>query len=133
MISSFWVSFGLMLGVLAIHVMVPPLATLLRLPALPSNWIVGGVGIALGSARFWLLFIPVAQLSFAGEAGLLPDGWFGLAAFAGIGLGTLAIYMAWIASITAHRPNHRVAAVLAPLYAGVIVAETIYVHSLLPA
>jgi len=132
LISSFWVSFGLLWGVLVVHVIVPPVSHLLRLPPLPSNWIVGGVGIALGAGRFWMLFIPVARLSFAGEAGILPSGWFGLAAFACLGLITLAIYMAWISAITGERQNRRAAAILAPLYASIITAETIYVHTLLP-
>lgn len=132
MISSFWVSFGLLMGVIVVHTVVPPISTLLRLPPLPSNWIVGGVGMALGAGRFWLLLVTVSQLAFAGRAGIFPSGWFGVAVFVLLGLITLAIYMAWISAITDKRHDGRLARILAPSYLAIIVAETVYVYTLLP-
>ncbi len=133
MISTFWVSFGLLMGVLVVHTVVPPISTLLRLPPLPSNWIVGGVGMALGAGRFWLLLVTVSQLAHAGRAGIFPNGWFGMAVFVLIGLITLAIYMAWISAITGERRDRRTARILAPAYLAIILAETVYVFTLLPA
>lgn len=131
MISSFWVSFGLLMGVLAIHLLVPPASRLLRLPALPNNWIVGGLGLALGTARFWTLFIAVNALTFRGHTGLLPPGWFAHAVYTFIGLITLVIYMLWMSAITGHGPGPRLANLLAPLYTAIIVGETVYVYLLL--
>jgi hypothetical protein len=132
MISTFWVSFGLLMGVLVVHTVVPPVSTLLRLPPLPSNWIVGGVGMVLGAGRFWCLLVTVSQLAHAGRAGIFPDGWFGAAVFVLLGLITLAVYMAWISAITGERRDGRAAGILAPAYLTIIVAETVYVFTLLP-
>jgi hypothetical protein len=133
MISSFWVSFGLLMGVLAVHLLVPPASRLLRLPALPNNWIVAGIGLALGTGRFWTLFITVNALSFERHTGLLPPGWFAHAVYTFIGLITLLIYMVWMSAITGHRRSPRLATVLAPLYAAIVVGETAYVYLLLGA
>ncbi len=133
MTSSFWVSFGLLIGVLAIHLLVPPASRLLRLPALPNNWIVGGLGLALGTGRFWTLFVAVNALSFRAHTGLLPPGWFAHAVYTFIGLITLLIYMSWMSAITGERRHPRLAGVLAPIYAAIIVAETVYVYLLLGA
>jgi hypothetical protein len=133
MTSSFWVSFGLLIGVLAIHLLVPPVSRLLRLPALPNNWIVGGLGLALGTGRFWTLFVTVNALTFRGHTGLLPPGWFAHAVYTFIGLITLLIYMSWMSAITGERRHPRLAAILAPIYGAIIVAETVYVYLLLGA
>ncbi len=133
MISSFWVSFGLLIGVLAIHLLVPPASRLLRLPPLTNNWIVGGLGLALGTGRFWTLFVAVNALSFDGRTGLLPPGWFAHAVYTFIGLITLLLYMQWMSAITGHWRNRAAANVLAPLYAAIVVGETAYVYLLLRA
>ena len=132
MISTFWVSFGLLMGVLVVHTVVPPISTVLRLPPLPSNWIVGGVGMALGAGRFWLLLVTVSKLAHAGRAGIFPDGWFGPAVFVLLGLVTLAVYMAWISAITGERRGSAAPRILAPVYLTIILAETAYVYTLLP-
>lgn len=132
MISSFWVSFGLLMGVIVVHAVVPPISTLLRLPPLPSNWIVGGVGMALGAGRFWCLLVTVTALAHAGRAGIFPDGWFGPAVFVLVGLVTLAVYMTWISAITGERRDRNLPRILAPTYLAIVVAETAYVFTLLP-
>ena len=131
MISSFWVSFGLLMGVIVIHMAVPPFSTLLRLPPLPSNWITGAIGLMLGSGRFWTLFIAVNTLSFSGEASLIPTGWFGHATFTFIGLITLVIYMAWMSAVTGERRNLRTATIMAGAYFTLIILETWYVYQVL--
>jgi hypothetical protein len=133
MISSFWVSVGLLMGILATHLLVPPASRLLRLPSLPNPWIVGALGLALGTGRFWTLFIAVNALSFAGRSGLLPPGWFAHAVYTFIGLITLLIYMLWISAISGHWRNRGAATLLAPLYAAIVVGETVYVYLLLRA
>lgn len=133
MISTFWVSFGLLMGVIVVHAVVPPFSTLFRLPPLPSNWIVGGVGMALGAGRFWTMLITVSKLAFAGQAGIFPTGWFGVAAFVLLGLVTLAIYMTWISAITGERRDWRLPRILAPTYFAIILVETAYIYTLLPA
>lgn len=131
MISSFWVSLGLLIAIVTLHLfMAPPFNRLLRIPALPTNWVIGGVGMVLGIARFWLLFVPVARLSFAGKTGIFPDDWFGLAAFAFSGLLTFAIYVAWISHITGDRRNPRLASLLGPAYLLIIILQTLYVGRL---
>ena len=131
MISSFWVSVGLLMGVLAIHLLVPPASRLLRLPARPNHWIVAGLGLALGTGRFWTLFIAVNALSFDGHSGLLPPGWFAHAAYTFVGLITLVIYLLWMSAISGRWRNERTANVLAPLYAAIVCGETVYVYLLL--
>ncbi len=133
MTSSFWVSVGLLMGVLAIHVLVPPASRLLRLPDLPSPWLVGGLGLALGAGRFWTLFIAVNALSFDRQAGLLPPGWFAHAVYTFIGLITLFIYMLWMSALAGAWRGRRTATLLAPLYAAIVVGETVYVYYLLGA
>lgn len=133
MTSSFWVSVGLLMGVLAIHVLVPPASRLLRLPDPPSPWLVGGLGLALGAGRFWTLFIAVNALSFDRHTGLLPPGWFAHAAYTFIGLITLFIYLLWMSAVTGHWHSRTAPIVLAPLYAAIIVGETVYVYFLLGA
>lgn len=133
MTSSFWVSFGLLWGVLAIHLLVPPASTLLRLPPLPSNWIVAGLGLALGTGRFWTLFVAVNTLSLRVHTGLLPPGWFADAVYTFIGLITLLTYLSWMSAITGEQRHPRRVAILAPLYAAIVVGETAYVYLLLHA
>jgi len=132
MISSFWVSFGLLIAIVVLHLLLaPPFNRLFRIPDLPSNWIIGGIGIGLGAARFWLLFVPVAELSFANRTGIFPDDWFGLGAFAFAGLITFAIYIAWVSHMTGSRRDPKLIAFLGPLYLSIIILQTIYVSWLL--
>jgi hypothetical protein len=129
--ASYWVSFGLTLALLGLHVIVPPASTLLRLPALPSNWIVGGVGIGIGAARFWTLMVPVYWLCMDGRSAPWPGGWTGVALFAALGIVNFAVYASWIDNITGAPKRRRWARLLAPIWAAVVVAQTVGVYLLL--
>ena len=131
MIASFWVAFALTLALYALHVIVPPVSTLLRLPALPSNWIVGGVGIGIGVGRFWTLMVPVYWLCMDGKSAPWPGGWTGVALFAALGIVTLAIYTSWIDNITGAPKRRRWARLLAPLWALILAAQIAGVYALL--
>lgn len=127
MIASFWVSFGLLMGVLALHLFVPPISRLLRLPTPPNTWIVAVLGLSLGAGRFWTLFVAINALSLQVEDSFLPPGWFAHAVYTLIGLLTLVVYMAWMAALDHRHPRPKLAAILAPIYLAVIMGETLFV------